>query len=842
MIDNYKPLKGRAIIIGNNDYNRNNGVPPLKTAVNDANKLAELLQDKPHEFDCVVKNNLTKIEFLDLIETQAKLISEDQRVLFYFAGHGIPSLDDEKNGGYLALIDANNNKQESLLPMQLFYEKLMQFNCRHFLLILDCCFAGSFKWAGNKRDILIPPKVIYKERFHAYENQAAWQVITSSSADQKAFDVFEPFGTRIIDQDSKHSPFAEGLFYGLEGNSDANDDGIITIFELYDCIRSKVDFLTLKVNENQRQTPMLFNIDEKHDNGLCFFLTEKFRYQNLQPKRNKNPYKGLETYNEEDRSLFYGRDKVIKELIEHVDKNIFTVVTGASGTGKSSVVRAGLIPELNEKYQCKVIRPGKNPLDLINDALIDIMQAEKKCLIIDQFEEIVTQTEKEEDRIEFITTIVKLIEKKKLDKIIITIRLDFEPQFNKYDLQNWWEKGRFVVTPLSQDEVREIIEQPAIQEIISFNPKALVDNIVNDVLEATNVLPLLSYMLYQLYEKSIKEKYRTNELHQDDYKELNGVIGALQTTADKVFESLTITEQETMKKVMLRMVSFKGGELAKRTVSEDELVYVDEEENIRVKKILDLMTGEKVRLLVAGNSGDQKTYEPLHDALITSWAKLLQWRNQQNKKYNDIADMIIMQDKVNNAVIEYQLYAKDSARLWHRDKFLLPIFEHEILKEKENWLNKQEIEFVVNSIKLRKRNSIILWGSIIVAFLVLAVLTIYALNQTSVANKQTKLANEKTKEASEQRDSAKLQLIRMQIAETDRLIQIADSYNNYGEYNLAIKMCEKALDTFPNIDISIKKHLAIKLDSITSKLTKKETKDNKNYLQKIDSIKQKHKL
>ncbi len=796
MSETYKPLKGRAIIVGNNDYNLNDGVPPLKTAVNDANKLAETLQEKQHQFDVIVKNNLTKAEFLELIETQVQQIQEDERVILYFAGHGIPSLDEEKQGGYLALIDACNKKPETLLPMQVVYEKLLQFRCRHFLLILDCCFAGTMKWASRKRDILIAPKVIYRERFHAYENQAAWQVITSSSADQKAFDVFEPFGTRNVDADSKHSPFAEGLYYGLQGNSDANGDGIITIFELYECIRNRVDLLTLKVNENQRQTPMLFNIDEKHDNGLYFFLTEKFRYQNLQPKKNKNPYKGLETYNEDDRNLFYGCEKVIADLLEHVDKNTFTAVTGASGTGKSSVVKAGLIPELKANYQCAIMRPGKEPLFQLESALADLAKAPKKCLIVDQFEEIVTQTEKEEDRQAFLAKIADVLQKNQIDKVIITIRLDFEPQFNKYELKSWWERGRFVVTPLSQDEVREIIEQPAIQEIVSFNPTTLVDKIVNDVLNATNVLPLLSYMLFQLYEKSIKEKCRTNELHEDDYRELNGVVGALQTTADKVFESLSAPEQETMKKVMLRMVSFKGGELAKRTVNSEELIYPTTEENLRVRKILDLMTGEKVRLIVAGNN----TYEPLHDALITSWAKLLQWRNQQNHKYNDIADMVVMQDKVNSAVTESQLYPNDKSRLWHNNKSLLPIFELEILKHTDNWLNKQETGFIERSIKLRKFNFRRTVAIVTVVIIALASLTIFAFIQQNLAKEQTEKANKSLKE--------------MQNAEARRLMQVAEGFSNYQQKPYAIEIIDTALNKYQEIDTNLRNDLILKRQKI----------------------------
>ena len=132
----------------------------------------------------------------------------------------------------------------------------------------------------------------------------------------------------------------------------------------------------------------------KHDKGEFIFLHPKHRL-NLPPMPARSPYKGLQSFDESDKSLFYGRDRAIRELQARCDSVRLLVVSGASGTGKSSVVKAGLLPLLREAGHriLPVIRPGLHPLAALERALTEVGAAgtPKAVLLIDQFEELITR-------------------------------------------------------------------------------------------------------------------------------------------------------------------------------------------------------------------------------------------------------------------------------------------------------------------------------------------------------------------------------------------------------------------------------------------------------------------
>lgn len=662
-----------AFIVGNNDYQQ---VSRLKTPINDATKLAEVLKEK-HAFENVhLLTDAKKVQLEEFItKKMIEEVKQNDKVVFYFAGHGIAvDSEEDKEGepkGYLVPTDADSNDESTFVAMDLLNEMLHSLPSRHLLLILDCCFSGSFEWSANKSRALRSrvPKKIYKERFDRYIKDPAWQVITSAAQDQLALDVLskKPVGYRG-DDNQDHSPFALSLFEALDGAADvvpADDkDGIITASELYIYMRDWVEKQSIKQSEKSRQTPKFFPL-AKHDKGEFIFFHPTHPL-NLDPIPQRNPYKGLQSFNEEDQELFYGRDDVIEDLQKKSEDHFFIVVTGASGTGKSSVIKAGLLPKLRDQgfNIFPVIRPGKSPLTSLQEVLSkeQIMAVDDKLnqenlptiahkvtekptvILIDQYEELITQCKNEEEQALFIDFIRLLLEDARAVnvRVIITVRSDFEPQFENLGLEKYWNQARFTVPPFSQDDYREVIEKPAIQEVLFFEPADLVDDIINEVIQAPGGLPLLSFLLSQLYEKCYQ---KGRKLTQEAYNELGGVIGSLRTSADSIYNNLDDQHRTAMRHLMIRLVSLEGGELASRRVLMPELEYSREEVNTWINNVVNQLLD--ARLLVKGRDSLGQIYiEPAHDALIRAWGTLWDWIKQFGE------DNITLQRRLYEAVTE----------------------------------------------------------------------------------------------------------------------------------------------------------------------------------------------
>ncbi len=381
-----------AVVIGINRYD-SNGIHDLKTAVGDAIAIADLLEKeyayKKTDIIQLLDGEATLTGLEDLlsktIPNQLKPTSGD-RLIFYYAGHGIPRNSKDGPAGYLVPQDAELNKADSFLSMQYVYKQLSQLACHHLLVILDCCFAGTFQWAGSRK--LIPIlETVRREHYDRFIRFPAWQVITSSAHDQEAMDV--ALDNVVLAEDnrgtvtnSSHSPFALALIEGLQDNrADLIPDGVVTAHELYLYLEQRVSELS-----KQRQNPGLYPLRREYDRGEFIFTKPGFTRDQLKPAppldENNNPYRGLKSFDEKHAGFFFGRQALIEELAKRllVPNQPLAVLLGVSGSGKSSLVKAGLIPYLRDKqakqwYILEPMRPGELPFTSLARVLLPVVNA-----------------------------------------------------------------------------------------------------------------------------------------------------------------------------------------------------------------------------------------------------------------------------------------------------------------------------------------------------------------------------------------------------------------------------------------------------------------------------------
>jgi hypothetical protein len=752
-------LDCHALVVGINDYR--SGITPLQSAARDAMAVSTLLASAHgYRVQCLIDAEATTAAILDSLDQAAGALSADSGFILYFAGHGI-AMGDGSDGpkGYLLATDAQPTDEASWLSMNVVRQALERLPCRHLLVVLDCCFAGSFRWSST-RDAMLVNQPLYDSQLARYLDGEAWQALTSASHDQRAADTLPGrHNTRDPDACEDHSPFASALLRGLSGVADSGrakhpPDGVITATDLYQYLFDEL----VPADAPVRQTPGIWPL-RPGNAGEFVFLNPKVPLSTRPDPPlddQNNPWLGLRAYGANDASLFFGRERVVEALVARANKPgvSLLIVVGASGTGKSSVVKAGLLPALDKpvlapdadnvlvetlsRWQfVHVARLRANPSEQLHEALATLPDSGQGCrplILIDQFEELYTQCHDPELREKFLQELRALIDRADGPLLVLTLRSDFEPRLAASEhFSTLLPEARYLVPAFSTEEMRRIIEAPVCAKALYFDPPELIDTLLDEVAAMPGALPLLSFALSEMYRAAQRRRRQAGSadraLNEDDYRDIGGVVGALHRRASTLFDDAHADAelQATIKRVFLRMVVQEGARVTRRRVNRLELEYPEPAEQERINRVL--ADYVDARLLVA----DQQYVEPAHDTLVVAWEMLQDWLAASTAHATLRA--------LGYATYEWDVAARAPGLLWDEDP-RLPQAETLVAE-----LNTRERQFVRASIR-RKRNRRRLRE--VIALVVIGLLsfaTVYSLERAEEALRQTRIAEQRLTES-----------------------------------------------------------------------------------------------
>ncbi len=422
----------------------------------------------------------------------------------------------------------------------------------------------------------------------------------------------------------------------------------------------------------------------------------------------ENPYKGLRAFRSADYEDYFGQEKLVEKLVKRLseggENSHFLTVIGPSGSGKSSLVKAGLIPALwrgavpgSERWYVVEMLPASHPLDELEVALTRVavsqahhlrehLERDRRgllraaqivlpddgdlLLVIDQFEEVFTLLEDEAARVHFLDLIYTAVtEPRSRVRVVITLRADFYDRPLQYpDFGELVRSRMETILPLSAEGLERAIARPAEQVGIAFE-SGLVSTIIQEIHYQPGALPLLQYALTELFEER-----QGRVISFENYHAIGKTTGALAKRAEEIYSELTPEQQGIAQQMFLRLVTLgEGVEDTRRRTQRSELSAIAADSDA-MEEIIDTFSAYRLLSLDHDPATRSPTVEVAHEAILREWERLRGWLNASRHE-------IRLQRQLATAVEEWRAAKQENSFLLHGAR----------LEQFEKWANETRL-------------------------------------------------------------------------------------------------------------------------------------------------------
>jgi eukaryotic-like serine/threonine-protein kinase len=404
-----------------------------------------------------------------------------------------------------------------------------------------------------------------------------------------------------------------------------------------------------------------------------------------------SPYAGLSSFQEADAGRFFGRSREIAAMVTRIRDRPLMGVIGPSGVGKSSLVRAGLVPALKhsgESWEIHVLRPGRYPLNALAGVLEPILagsstpdapkdakelaehlrtepgflgnllrrharkQNRNVLLFVDQFEELYTLVPDAAERVAFTTCLAGVADDPASPtRVVASVRSDFLDRVSEDEhFMSELSQGLFFIGAPNREGLRAALVQPAEMAGYRFESDDIVENMLEHLETSNSALPLLQFAASKLWEARDPAR---RQLTLDSYKALGGIAGALASHADSVVAELSPQARTLARTLLLRLVT---SDRTRAIVNLEELEELSRDRS-EVRRLVDQLVTARLLVVQTGDGGTGATVEIVHESLIHSWPTLHRWLEESQE---DSAFL----DQLRNAAKQWHGKGRDPGLLW----------------------------------------------------------------------------------------------------------------------------------------------------------------------------------